>query len=420
MSGLAVSNLGNTVALARDLYQQRFGTAYRGYVRRDPMALLELRPGRGDPYRIYERIRTPGGVTSSARGELLVTSRRWCDWVLRDRRFGVSPPDSGQPGGPGDVAFVGTDSPDHARLRALAFAPFSPKAVATYRTMVERKADEFIHRLPASGRFDLITRFALPFPVAVIADLLGIPDADVADVMRCGTIVGSAVAYGGVKSPRHAASVQASEDQLRQLFTRLFEIRRHEPTADVISRLVAAEGDQIHPREMLPTCMLLLVSGFVTTANVIGNGLLALLRHPAQWEELCAVPGKLSAGAVEETLRYDPPVHDVTRYAQESLDLDGVTIARGQPAVALIGAANRDPDVYDSPGAFDIRRPNATEHLAFSGGPHACMGQALARLEAVIAFEKLAAAIGSVRLAGPVRRTSGTGVRGPERLPVRR
>lgn len=143
-----------------------------------------------------------------------------------------------------------------------------------------RGANCLIDRLPASGRFDLIARFASPFPVAVIADVLGIPDADVADVMRWGAIVGSAVAFGG--------------------------------------------------------------------------------------------------------------------------------------------AASRDPDVYDSPGVFDIRRPNASEHLAFSGGLHACMGQALARLEAVIAFERLAAAIGSVRLAGSVRRTAGTGVRGPERLPVSR
>jgi cytochrome P450 len=164
--------------------------------------------------------------------------------------------------------------------------------------------------------------------------------------------------------------------------------------------------------------VLLLVAGFETTVNLIGNAVNALLDHPQQWEALCADPATMAERAVEETLRYDPPVQRTGRFALEPLHIEGRTVRKGQFVVTLIGAANRDPQAYTDPDRFDIHRDHTTDHLAFSSGIHYCIGQPLARLEATIALRSLAERMPRLRRAGPTRRRNSNTIRGPIHLPV--
>jgi cytochrome P450 len=412
-----MSDVGRAISFAAQLYRLRAGTAYACYVKNDPMARLQLRPGRDDPYAIYERMRAVGTLVPTWLGNWASPSHRVCNAVLRDRRFGVRPLDGRtDPEDESEVSFLSKNPPDHTRLRRLAMPAFSPKAVSTYRDRIERTVSELLDRAAAAGSFDLVSGFAAPLPIAVITDLLGIPDADTEAFSRYGRVIGSAL--GGIRSMRHAAELQANDAKLRAIFADLFELRRREPGDDVISRLVAAEGDQIKPSEMMPMCILLLVAGFETTVNLIGNGVLALLDHPEQWEALRADPETMAPKAVEETLRYDPPVQRTVRVALEPLELDGKAVHKGQLVSTLLGAANRDPEVYDRPAVFDIAREPEADHLAFSSGIHYCLGAPLATLEATVALHVLAQRMPRLRRAGPVKRRNATVIRGPIRIPV--
>lgn len=412
-----------TAAFAAQLYRQQAAVAYAGYIKRDPLARLALRPGRGYPYAIYEQLRAQGTLVPTRLGNWASTSHRVCDSVLRDRRFSVRRAETGDAGPADDafnLSFLEMDPPDHTRLRRLATPAFSPKAVAAYSGRIERVVGDLLEAAlrdsAKSGEFDLVSAFASPLPIAVITELLGIPDPATADFVKYGLVIGGAL--DGIRSLRHAAQLQAADNALRQLFTDLFELRRREPADDVVSLLVAAEGDQVKPGEMIPLCTLLLIAGFETTVNLIGNGVLALLGHPDQWRALRADPHRLAPKAVEEVLRYDSPVQATSRIASEQLELAGETIRRGQIVLTLIGGANRDPQAYGRPAAFDIDRENPAPHLAFSGGIHYCLGQPLARLEGEIAFRMLAERLGSLRVAGRIKRRNGLTIRGPLRLPV--
>jgi hypothetical protein len=407
-----MSGLGQVIIFASRLYAHRAGVAWDGHIRRDPMSLLELRTGRTDPYAIYERIRQHGTLVPNLRGGWVSASHRVCGSVLRDRRFGVAL-DGGQPGEL-DLSFLGMNPPDHTRLRQLAQPAFSPKAVAAYRGLIERTAGQLLDQAAAAGSFDLIADFAAPLPIAVITSLLGIPDADSASFSRYGAAIGSAL--DGITSLRHARQLQANDAELSRLFERLFELRRREPQDDIVSRLVAS--DQIAPGEWLPLCVLLLVAGFETTVNLIGNAAVALLAHPGQWRALRADPRTMASRAADETLRFDPPVQGTTRLALETLDLEGTTVHAGEPVTILIGGANRDPDVYDQPATFDIHRESAADHLAFSSGIHYCLGQPLARLEATIALQLLAERMPGLTRIGTIKRRNATTIRGPKRMPV--
>jgi cytochrome P450 len=327
--------------------------------------------------------------------------------------------------------------PDHTRLRRLAQPAFTPKAVARYTARMERTAVGLLDEAATAGRFDLVSGFAAPLPIVVITDLLGIPDSRAGDFARYGqAIIGS---LDGIKSVRHARQLLAARADLRRLFGHLFELRRREPRDDIISHLVAAEGEQITPREMVPMCNLLLVAGFETTVNLISNAVLALLAHPEQWQALCADPDGLAAAVVEEVLRWDPPVQRTSRVALEPVELEGQPIRTGQQVITLIGAANRDPAAYQDPDTFDTTRfgparadparadparadparaAGAPPHLAFASGIHYCLGHALARAEAAVALRLLATRMPHLARSGPLRRRNTTIIRGPLHLPV--
>ena len=404
-------------AFAAALYKRRLDFAYHGYLRRDPMSRLHLRIGRDNPYAIYDGLRRQGTLVPTRIGNYVTTSHRVCNAVLRDRRFGVRAADlvAGTTADEFDMSFLDRDPPDHTRLRRLAQPAFSPKQMTGYRPRVEQRVDQLLDR--AGGSFDLVTVFAAPLPIMVITDLLGVPDADAERFARYGTVISGAL--DGIRSLGHAAQLKTANRELRRLFEELFELRRREPADDVVSRVVAAEGGTIQPHEMLPFCNLLLVAGFETTVNLVGNAVNALLDHPDQWAHLCADPAGLAAGAVEETLRWDPPVQRTARCAREDLELEGRTVLRDQFVVTLLGAANRDPEVYEDPDRFDIHRRPDVDHLAFSSGIHYCVGAPLARLEATIALRRLAERMPGLRRAGPLRRRTSSIVRGPISLPVR-
>jgi P450-derived glycosyltransferase activator len=417
---MADSDLRRTLRFAGGLYRRRLDLAYHGYLRRDPMSQLHLRGARDDPYSVYDRIRRGGTLVPTRLGNYVTTSHRVCKVVLRDRRFGVRSEDqiaATTADDEFDMSFLDRDPPDHTRLRRLAQPAFSPRQIAGYRPRVLARVDELLDRAEAQDRFDLVSSFAAPLPIAVITDLLGVPDADAARFAEHGTVIGSAL--DGIRSLRHAARLKAANDDLRDLFESLFALRRVSPADDVISRIVAAEGEQIRPAEMLPLCILLLVAGFETTVNLIGNAVNALLEHPGQWADLCADPVGLAPAAIEETLRWDPPVQRTARCALEDVELEGRTVVRNQYVMTLLGAANRDPEAYADPDVFDIHRRTDVEHLAFSSGIHYCVGAPLARMEAAVGLQRLAERMPGLTRAGTVRRRTSSVVRGPLHFPVR-
>jgi P450-derived glycosyltransferase activator len=413
------AQLRQTVSFATGLYRRRFDFAYYGYVHRDPMALLHLRAGRDNPYAIYERLRAQGTLVPTRFGQWVTPSHRICNTVLRDRGFGVRQAELNGMSAASDefdMSFLDRNPPDHTRLRRLAQPAFSPKQMAGYRPRIEKQVDDLLDRAAAAGDFDLVSALAAPLPIAVITDLLGVPDADSERFAEVGTVIGSALE--GIRSLGHAARLQAANNELRRLFEELFALRRESPSDDLISRIVAAEGDQIQSHEMIPMCNLLLVAGFETTVNLVGNAVKTLLDHPAQWRDLCDDPEGLAGPAIEETLRYEPPVQRTARCALTDVELDGHTVRKGQFVVTLLGAANRDPEAFADPNTFDIHREQTADHLAFSSGIHYCVGQPLARIEAVIALQKLAERMPDLRRTGPVKRRVSSVVRGPIRLPV--
>jgi cytochrome P450 len=268
------------------------------------------------------------------------------------------------------------------------------------------------------GRMDLIADFAFPLPIIVIAELLGVPAAD-RDMLRAW----SADLTQGVNpgaSSEALERVERSVDRFDAYIGAIIEERRREPRSDLISDLLHAQetGDHLSMEEMLATCRLILSAGHETTVNLIGNGTLALLRHPEQRAALAQDPSLLP-GAVEELLRYDSPVQLTLRFALEPTVLGGQAVSRGDLVIVLVGAANHDPEVFSAPARLDLRRENARDHLSFGAGAHYCLGAALARLEGQIAIGALLRRLPRLALASEALSWRPNPVlRGVESLPV--
>jgi cytochrome P450 len=285
---------------------------------------------------------------------------------------------------------VFTDPPVHTRLRSVLGRVFTARAIEMRRPRIGAIVDSLLGRAAAAGEMDLIGDFAYPLPVTVIGDLLGVPPGDHEQLKvwsdQLASFIGSSL-----RTPDKYERAARGVVEMHGYFERMIARRRAIPADDLVTALLTAEerGDMLGEAELIASCVLLLFAGHETTTNLIGNGALALLRHPAEARAWCENPG-LSASAVEELLRFDGPTPVMVRVAREDLHIDGRAIRRGDRLFLMINAANRDPRQFAEPDRLDLRRAD-NRHLAFGHGIHFCLGAPLARLEGQIALPALLA-----------------------------
>jgi cytochrome P450 len=309
------------------------------------------------------------------------------------------------------------DAPDHTRVRSLVNKAFTPRRVAELRPRIEAIAKELLAGPAARGELDVIAELGAPLPAIVIAELLGVPAEDHPKFRVWAAQIVAAPA--AVASGEQAAAFQRGFESLSEYLKEVIAARRREPKADLISALVAAQEDRdaLSDAELLATSILLLLAGHETTTNLIGNGTLALMQHPAELARLRAEPDSLKS-AIEEMLRFDSPVQGTMRAALEDVEFGGQTLGKGALVICGIGAANRDPEVFPEPDRFDVARRD-NRHLSFGFGAHFCLGAPLARLEGEIAFRALLESFPKLALAGtPITHRPNPILRGLTRLDV--
>ena len=364
----------------------------------EPVVFNPLDPNfRIDPYPVYRRLLEEDPVHQSPLGVRVLSRYADCVAVLKDRRWSSDfrnaeqlPFDSFDEDLLGEARpFLFLDPPDHTRLRGLVSKAFTPRVVEGLRPRIQVLVDELLDRVAEKGSMEVIEDLAYPLPVIVISEMLGVPAEGHETFREWSRELARSLDPEMVVPPevlRRRMDAIASFDEY---FRGLIAERRKAPRDDLLSALIEAEerGDKLTELELLATCRLLLVAGHETTVNLIGNGTLALLRHPDQLQ-LLRDDQSLARGAVEEVLRYDPPVQYTGRVALEEVDVGGVTFSKGEQVVLLLPAANRDPEQFPDPERFDISRDD-DRHLSFSFGSHFCLGAPLARVEGQIALSTL-------------------------------
>ena len=382
---------------------------------------------RENPYPILARLREHDPIHhDKVMNRYLFTRHDDVQAILRNRDL-LSEPRKGNPGtfareiiGGQDEepSMLLMDDPGHRRLRDLVKRSFTPRAVEKWRVRVREVAERVIGEIEP-GEFDLIESIAGPIPTVVIAEMLGIDPGMYAQFKEWSD-ASVQVAFSPVKEPADLAKAEDAQVALDAFFQDEIKRRRNEVGSDLISALVVAEsdGDKLSEAEVVSTCNLLLLAGNLTTTDLIGNGVKALLESPGEADKLRAEPS-LMKNAVEEVLRYDSPVSASGRIAHEDLEFEGVKIAKGETLSVALSAANRDPSVYPDPDRFDISRKD-THHQSFGGGRHICLGAHLARLEAQETFATLLAHFSSLEFGtGGYEHASSPGFRGLKELWVR-
>ncbi|MFN2503298.1 MAG: cytochrome P450 [Acidimicrobiales bacterium] len=386
----------------------------------EPVAVPSLDPmapeNRADPYGMYRWLRENDPIRRAADGSWILT--RYADGasILRDPRFSTNPSWLREGAVVGaenhPVRQVGTslmmflDPPDHTRLRSLVGKAFTPRRVEAMRAQVQHLVDELLDGVShqedmdtaarggemdtaaRGGDMDIVADLGYPLPVAVICELLGVPSFD-REKFRQMSSDASRLLDGGTLDPEAQERGVVAGMHLFQYFTDLVEERRPRPGDDLLSAMIAAEeaGDRLTHQELITTATLLFVAGHETTTNLLGNAMLALLRHPDQLQRLRDDPS-LIRSAVEELLRYDSPVQFTARITTSDVEVGGEAIPAGEQVIVLVGAANRDPAQFPEPDRLDLSRAE-NRHLSFAAGPHFCLGAALARLEAQVAISTL-------------------------------
>ncbi|HTO69607.1 MAG TPA: cytochrome P450 [Myxococcota bacterium] len=307
------------------------------------------------------------------------------------------------------------DAPDHTRVRGLVNKAFTPRRVAELRPHVEAIAKALLAGPAAAGRLDVIAELGAPLPAIVIAELLGVPAEDHAKFRTwAAQIVATPLTLA-----TGAESLRQGFESLNEYLRGVIAARRKAPQNDLISALVAAQDEReaLSDGELLATAVLLLVAGHETTTNLIGNGTLALLQHPAELARVRAEP-ELLKSAIEEMLRFDSPVQGTVRVALEDVEIGGARFAKGALLIAAIGAANRDPAAFPEPDRFDVERRD-NHHLSFGFGAHFCLGAPLARMEGEVAFRALFEAFPKPALSGaPIAHRPNPILRGLQALEV--
>jgi len=379
---------------------------------------------RPNPYPVFSALRSAGPATLFDGVLTLLGEHATCTKVLRDPAFSSDRTRSlmqrtlGR-GNERPTSFLSMDPPDHTRLRKLVAKAFTPRMIAGLEPRIRAIVDELVSGF--SDHFDVVGQFGYPLPVRIITEMLGVPQAD-HDLFEGWSkrLVRGLDPAMAVTDPDEVADIQQASTEFNEYFTELIARRRKTPGADLLSSLVQIEeqGDKLTKEELVSTCTLLLVAGHETTANLIANGVLALLRHPDQLAELRADPS-LVGGVVEEVLRYDPPVQLTTRIVREPTRFGGVEASADGVLLIMLGAANRDPAAFPNPDAFDIHR-DARSHLSFAGGAHFCLGAPLARLEASVALTAFATKIKDPHFdETELTYRPHVNLRGPERFVVR-
>ena len=363
---------------------------------------------REDPYPILDRLRSLEPVHhDEVLHRWVLTRSADVERAVNDRSLSADP----RKAAPGTymALFAGADRdrepsilfldpPDHTRLRGLVSKAFTPRAVERMGPRIQQIVDELLDAVAGLDRFDLMASFAGPLPTIVIAEMLGVDPADRDDFKHWSDE--SVLGFNPVISEEERARVVAAGDAMDQYLRRAIAERRAHPRDDLMSALIAVEeaGDQLTNEEIVTMCALLLAAGNVTTTDLIGNGVLALLRHPEQLAALREEPS-LITNAVEEMLRFDGPVVQTGRIALSDAEVDGHRIGPGESILTSLAAANHDPEAHTHPERFDIRREDKRHH-AFGGGIHYCLGAPLARLEAQIAIGTLVRRFPNLRPAG--------------------
>ncbi|WP_051065127.1 cytochrome P450 [Mycolicibacterium smegmatis] len=407
-----------------------------GLRRGDPQARLIADPVvRADPTTFADQMRKQGPVIRG-RVVLLTFDHAVAFDLLRSDDFQVSQLGANLPKplrwiadktNPGLLhpieppSLLSIEPPDHTRMRKLVSSVFTTRAVATLRERVEQTAHELLDGLEAeSGVVDIVERYCAQLPVAVIGDILGVPEPDRPNILR----------YGELGAP--SLDIGLSWSQYQQVnegiigfetwLNRHLRTLRRDPGDDLLSQIIIASesgatGEPLTDRELKALAGLVLAAGFETTVNLLGNGIRMLLDHREHLETLAARPD-VWPNAVEEILRLDSPVQMTARAAVRDVDVAGTAVGRGELVVLHIAGANRDPKVFDDPHRFDIERDNAGRHLSFSGGRHFCLGAALARAEGEVGLRAFFDRFPDARLAGdPVRRDTRV-LRGWSTLPI--
>ncbi len=359
---------------------------------------------RADPYPFYDVLREHAPAFDTGFGLVVLTRYSDVSHALRSNDFSRDIDTNATPSddavaqrrrlrrSQGSKSILNLDPPDHTRLRRLVSKAFTPTAVDALRSGIEQQVDVALDRAANRGSMELVDELAFPVPFQVISDLLDIPQDRAEEMREWGQLLTAAL-----EPTTTLETLDAAEGALAQMGTYLVDVvetRRHNLGTDVLSGLIVAEeeGDRLTTEELLSFVVLLYVAGHETTVNLIGNGMLALLRNPAELDRWRRDPS-LDANAIDELLRYDGPVQHTVRVAMTPMSFgegsQRVDIEPGSSVLTVLGAANHDPAVFDDPHTLQLNRTNANRHLAFAAGIHYCLGASLARLEATVVLGRL-------------------------------
>jgi len=390
--------------------------------------IMATREGHADPYALYRRLQAVAPVHRSALdGNWYVSGFDAGRQILGDprvgknnqfivARHGVDPERLRIAQRRPRRSMLTVNPPEHTRLRGAAKGAFIPPAMAAVQPRVAAIIDERLDRLAELGEADVMAELAFPMPVTVVGEMVGVPEEDRAwfrPLMR--TLVSS---DSFKRSPEELTRVEQASDELEAYFFDLIARRRKEPRDDLLTYFIGQADDGILDEdELFSTVTLLFFAGFLTTTNLIGNGLVALFDHPDEQARLWEHP-ELAASAVEEIVRFDSPIQFVHRNVLEDLELEGQHLSAGDVVMVLLAAANRDPARFADPDRFDIGRPDNL-HLAFAWGLHFCLGARLARMEGQLVLAGLVKRFAKVEPAGEPVRNPGLVIRGFDSLPVR-
>jgi pimeloyl-[acyl-carrier protein] synthase len=382
-----------------------------------------------DPYPLYRRLRTEDPVHWDPFLHAWVVTR-YADVVTVLHRFSARATPTPEQlealglGGLTPVAQVMVrqmlfmDPPAHTRIRGLASQAFTPRRVERLREHLQDIVDDLLDRVIPGGRMDVLADFANPLPAIVTAEMLGVPPGDHGQLKAWSADF--AEALGAFQhDPDRAVKIVAATEEMTRYFQSAIREQRRRPGDGLIHAFLTAEidGDRLTEDEVVANCIITMVGGQETTTNLIGNGILSLLRHRAELDRLLADPA-LIPSAVEELLRFESPSQQTTRVAPEDAVLGGKSIRAGQAVIAVMGAGNRDPERFADPDRLDVERTD-NRHLAFGWASHFCFGAPLARLEGQIAFATILRRLPNLGLEpGPIVWRPHLALRGLTALPV--